>query len=187
VKILIIDNYDSFTYNLAHYVEAIIGVQVDVVRNDVLDFDQISCYDKIIISPGPGLPSQAGGLMSALDIIPKDTPVLAVCLGMQAYAENSGLALYNLAQTRHGIQVKCDIDVSSVIYRGLSTQIEIGLYHSWAVVPANFEEWKVTGRSEEGVIMSMDHCVKPIYCVQFHPESVLTPQGKIIIANFLNN
>jgi anthranilate synthase component 2 len=185
VKILIIDNYDSFTYNLAHYVEAIIGARVDVFRNDVLDFNQLSSYDKIIISPGPGLPSEAGDLMPALKFIPENTPVLAVCLGMQAYAEKSGLALYNLAQTRHGIQVICELDVSSMLYQGLPSQIEVGLYHSWAVESNNLEEWNVTGKSEDGVIMSMDHRIKPIYCVQFHPESVLTPQGKKIIANFL--
>ncbi len=186
MKILIIDNYDSFTFNLAHYIEGIIGENVEVVRNDQLKLDELPLYDKVVISPGPGLPKESGLLMEALINIPVETPVLAICLGMQAYAELAGISLYNLDSTCHGITVECELDTSSVLFKDLSDVTEVGLYHSWAVKNELTNDWKVTAISSKGVLMGMAHVQKPIYCVQFHPESVLTPQGKKMVNNFIN-
>lgn len=186
MKILIIDNYDSFTFNLAHYLESFIDESVTVIRNDQLDLELLGHYDRIVISPGPGLPDEAGYLMEAIQQIPVNTPVLAVCLGMQAYALHSGGDIFNLEKIHHGVQVDCSFDQSSILFRNLKKQNQVGLYHSWAVVDNLTEDWKVTARSLEGVIMAMEHVAKPIFCVQFHPESVLTPQGKLMVKNFLD-
>jgi anthranilate synthase component 2 len=186
LKILIIDNYDSFTYNLAHYIEGVVDQDVDVVRNDVLSIETLHQYDKIVISPGPGLPRDAGLLLKAIQVIPESTPVLAVCLGMQAYAENDGISLYNLKQTRHGVDIQCKLDTTCIIFHDLPSEINVGLYHSWAVDKALNSNWKATSTSAEGVLMSMSHARKPIHCVQFHPESVLTPKGKQMIDNFIS-
>ncbi len=186
MKILIIDNYDSFTFNLAHYIEGITCENVEVIRNDQVELDQLSRYDKIVISPGPGLPKESGLLMEALINIPDETPVLAICLGMQAYAELAGIALYNLEDTCHGISVDCELDTRSLLFIDLPDFAEVGLYHSWAVSNDLTEDWRVTAISKEGVLMGMSHVQKPIHCVQFHPESVLTPHGKKMVINFIN-
>lgn len=185
MKILIIDNYDSFTYNLVHYIEGVIDDSVTVVRNDQIDLSQLSHVDRIVISPGPGLPHESGSLLKAIEAIPHSTPVLAVCLGMQAYAVSSGAELFNQEKIHHGVQVKCKLDVSSTLFKGIDEEVVVGLYHSWAVVDNLSHEWRITARSEEGVIMAMEHRSKPLFCVQFHPESVLTPQGKVMIENFI--
>lgn len=187
LKILIIDNYDSFTYNLAHYIEGIINDSVDVVRNDRLRIEELTKYDKIVISPGPGLPQDAGVLMQAINNIPISTPVLGVCLGMQALAQFDGIKLFNLNDIRHGVSVKCTVENSNVLFNGLPDSIEVGLYHSWAVKKELNKDWNVTATSGEGILMAMSHKIKPIHCVQFHPESVLTPAGRKIIKNFILN
>lgn len=186
MKILIIDNYDSFTYNLAHYIEGIIDDQVTVMRNDHIDFEILPQFERIVISPGPGLPEQSGDLMRALELIPDSTTVLAVCLGMQAYALTTGGAIYNLDCIHHGVQVRCDFDNTAKLFQGVEEKGIVGLYHSWAVESPLPKEWRVTARSEEGVIMAMEHLIKPVHCVQFHPESVLTPDGRRMVANFIH-
>lgn len=186
MKILIIDNYDSFTYNLVHYIEGIVDDQITVVRNDEIDAVRISDFDRIVISPGPGLPSESGNLLKAIESIPQSTPVLAVCLGMQAYAVSSRNKLFNQEKIHHGVQVGCHLETTSPLFTGIEKEVVVGLYHSWAVVDELSEEWQITARSVEGVIMAMEHRSKPIFCVQFHPESVLTPQGKKMVENFLN-
>lgn len=185
MKILIIDNYDSFTFNLAHYIEGIIEDEVEVVRNDAINLNELSRFDKVVISPGPGLPGESGMLMRAIGRIPESTPVLAICLGMQAYAEQDGIELYNLENTCHGISVSSSLDTSCVIFEGLPETTEVGLYHSWAVKNELNDKWRITATSSEGVLMGMSHVSKPIHCVQFHPESVLTPEGKKIVRNFI--
>jgi anthranilate synthase component 2 len=186
LKILIIDNYDSFTFNLAHYIEGVTGEDVEVIRNDLVKLNELSKYDKIVISPGPGLPKQSGLLMEALVNIPDNTPVLAICLGMQAYAELGGIPLFNLENTCHGISVDCKLDTGFVLFKGLPDSTEVGLYHSWAVRNDLTEQWKATAISSSGILMGMSHVRKPIHCVQFHPESVLTPEGKNMVMNFIN-
>lgn len=186
MKILIIDNYDSFTYNLVHYIEGMTNEECVVMRNDQIDIDALPTFDRIVISPGPGLPNEAGGLLEAIANIPKETPVLAVCLGMQAYALFSGNEIYNLNSIHHGVQVRSSFDQSSLLFEGVESPSLVGLYHSWAVRDQLPPDWKPIAFSEEGVLMGMEHRQYPIYCVQFHPESILTPQGKKMVRNFLN-
>ncbi len=186
LKVLLIDNYDSFTFNLSHYIESDEQNKVDVIRNDEINISDLRKYDKIVISPGPGLPADAGRLMKVLDHIPLDMPVLAVCLGMQAYAEWTHLKIYNLSETKHGLTIQVKVDQSNILFKGLPENIKVGLYHSWAVEEATSDEWDFTAKSEEGVLMAMSHRKRPIHCVQFHPESVLTPRGREIIDNFIS-
>ena len=185
LKVLIIDNYDSFTFNLAHYIEGIIENEVVVVRNDKIILEELRNFDKIVISPGPGLPKDSGMLMKALGSIPESTPVLGICLGMQAYAELEGMELFNLERTCHGISISSSLDTSSLLFEGLPEKTEVGLYHSWAVKNKLNENWRSTAISSQGVLMGMSHVTKPIHCVQFHPESVLTPEGRNIVRNFI--
>jgi anthranilate synthase/aminodeoxychorismate synthase-like glutamine amidotransferase len=184
VRILLIDNYDSFTYNLVHYLVGE-GADVEVVRNDELRAVQLNSFDKVVISPGPGLPEESGQLLEFLDKITGRAPILGVCLGMQALAIHAGGMLYNLEQVRHGVSVKCDFDPNSPLFKGLENPFFVGLYHSWAVKEPLLSGYNVIARSEEGVIMAMQHESLPVFAVQFHPESVLTPHGKRLISNFL--
>lgn len=186
MRILIIDNYDSFTFNLKHDLERVEGVDVDVVRNDELDFHQFESYDRIVLSPGPGLPNEAGQLMDALEHLKKiDIPVLGVCLGLQAMVENSGGEIYNLGTVRHGVSFPAKADVDDNLYRGLKSEQRFGLYHSWAALKPLSKEWKITAESEEGIIMSIRHTSLPWVAVQYHPESVLSPNGRLILKNWI--
>lgn len=186
MKVLIVDNYDSFTYNLKHYVEQL-NVDVVVKRNDELLLDEINRYDKLILSPGPGLPSETPMMFEILERFHLEKPILGVCLGMQGIAEYFGGKLRNQEQVKHGVQTKVQIDTSSQLYQGLPSVIEVGLYHSWCVdeyvVPKLLT---VTGVSSEHVIMSFEHHKLPVFGVQFHPESVMTPLGNQIIRNFVS-
>ncbi|MGM0478901.1 MAG: anthranilate synthase component II [Bacteroidota bacterium] len=184
MKILLIDNYDSFTYNLLHYLEAKGHVEVEVWRNDAIDFTTVHQFHAVVISPGPGQPREAGQLMDFIAELDVAMPVLAVCLGMQAYALQTGGSIYNLERIHHGQSVQCVIDTASALFRGLPGKIEVGLYHSWAVDHVD-KAWKVIATSSEDVLMGIQHEEKPIYAVQFHPESVLTPHGQRMIDNFL--
>lgn len=184
MKILLIDNYDSFTYNILHYLEANQLVEVDVWRNDAIDFNKIHEFHAVVISPGPGQPGEAGQLMKFIASLDAAMPVLAVCLGMQAYALHTDGSIYNLDRIHHGRSIQCTIDTASPLFRGLPLTIEVGLYHSWAVDHVD-RAWKVIATSSEDVLMGIQHEEKPIYAVQFHPESVLTPHGKRMIDNFL--
>ena len=184
MKILVVDNFDSFTFNLVHYLEAF-DCEVDVFRNNELDGVDASAYDKIVLSPGPGLPRESGQLMRFIAEQFDHKPVLGVCLGMQALAEFSGEELYNLSRVRHGIAEQMNIDQSGKLFTGLPQQFEVGLYHSWAVKLADKSAWLPLAYSESGVLMAMQHRDLPLYGVQFHPESILTGHGKQIIRNFL--
>jgi len=181
-RILLLDNYDSFTYNLSHYIEAE-GAKVDVVLNDQIDCLLLDMYDKIILSPGPGLPNDSGRLMEVIRLSVGERPVLGVCLGMQGLIEYLGGELYNQNKVKHGVSEFIQLKNSS-LFDGLPETIEVGLYHSWAGDESG--DYKVTARSDQGTVMAMENVSKQLYGVQFHPESILTPQGKEIIQNFLS-
>ena len=186
MKVLTVDNYDSFTYNLKHYVEQL-NVNVVVKRNDELTLDEIYAYDKLILSPGPGLPSETPMMSEILERFYREKPILGVCLGMQGIAEHFGGKLRNQKQVKHGVRAEVVIDNSSKLYQGLPSTIKTGLYHSWCVDEYTVPEvLKVTGRSSENVIMSFEHNDLPVYGVQFHPESVMTDFGIQIVTNFLH-
>lgn len=186
MKVLIVDNYDSFTYNLFHIVQAC-NVEVDVVRNDQLNFESIKDYDKLILSPGPGLPSETENMYRLLEQFADKMPILGVCLGMQGMAEFFGAQLENQKSVKHGVQEKVMIQAESKLFKGVPQSFSAGLYHSWKVVthslPQNFI---CTSFSENDVLMSMEHTTLPLYGVQFHPESILTEHGNQIMMNFLN-
>ena len=189
MKILLLDNYDSFTYNLLHYAEMNEGVQVTVYRNDEISLETPEQFDKIILSPGPGLPSEAG-LMN--DIILKyadSKPILGVCLGMQAIAKVFGGKLYNLPQVMHGVASPVRVlDRNEILFRGLPETFAGGRYHSWVVdkeaLPTCFS---ITAVDTHEYIMALRHTEKNICGVQFHPESVLTEFGREIIRNWIEN
>jgi len=189
MKILVIDNYDSFTYNLVHYIERVIKVPVEVRRNDKLEPGEVEAYDKILISPGPGIPDEAGLTKEIIRRFGPVKSILGVCLGHQAIAEVFGGTISNMNQVFHGIssQMKQTVD-DEYLFAGVPAEFEAGRYHSWIVdkesLPADLE---VTAVSEEGLIMAMRHRNYDVRGVQFHPESVLTEYGGLMILNWLNH
>ena len=185
MKIVIIDNYDSFTYNLSHLVKEL-GAEVDVVRNDQFSLDDIESYSKIILSPGPGIPSEAGLLLDVIRTYAGRKPILGVCLGHQAIGEVFGGKLENLSDVLHGVATPCHIIADDPIFSGIERDITIGRYHSWVVSKDGFPEClEVTAVSDEGQIMALRHKTLNVRGIQFHPESVLTPDGKKMILNWL--
>ena len=185
MKILIVDNYDSFTYNLSHYAKSYAS-EVEVVRNDVLIFEDLERFDKIIISPGPGLPKETRNLFEVLKRFHKEKPILGVCLGMQGIAQFFGGSLLNQEKVKHGVEEIITITEPSKLFEAIPSTIKVGLYHSWKINPENFpEELRITAISDSGVIMALEHKALPIYGVQFHPESIMTEYGKMIISNFV--
>ena len=185
MKIVIIDNYDSFTYNLAHLVKAL-GAEVTVLRNDRFQMHQLATADKLILSPGPGIPEEAGMLLDVIRTYAGRKPILGVCLGHQAIGEVFGGSLVNLSEVFHGVQTPAVIKRSDYLFEGLPQEIAVGRYHSWVVatdgLPAQLE---VLASSHEGQIMALRHKDYDIRGIQFHPESVLTPDGQTIINNWL--
>lgn len=186
-KILVFDNYDSFTYNLVHYVQNAGNHQVDVVLNDELPLDEAKKYDGIILSPGPGLPSEAGSLLPLIDKYKSTKRIFGVCLGQQAIAEVFGGSLINLSKVYHGLATPVSFsNPRHYLFEGLSDTIEAGRYHSWVVDPATLPGCLQTEAVDEnGQIMALSHKEFDICSVQFHPESVLTPEGMKIIINWL--
>ncbi len=188
-RILILDNYDSFTYNLVHYVNDFSGFEVDVIRNDQMTVAETDRYDGIILSPGPGLPRDAGILNGLVSHCSKNKRIFGVCLGMQSIAEVWGGKLLNLATVFHG--VAAPVKVSSpphYIFSGMPAQFEGGRYHSWVVDPDRIpDSLRVEAVDDKGNIMALSHIQHDVCGVQFHPESILTPMGKTIIKNWLNN
>ena len=185
MKVFILDNYDSFTYNLSHYVESF-DVEVCVRLNDQFELSEIEEFDKIILSPGPGLPKDAGKLMEVIQQYHSTKPILGVCLGMQAIGDFFGEKLINLETVKHGVQEEILITSPSPIFETIDSSLLVGLYHSWAIQPfENNVNIEITSKSEFGVTMSIQHKKLPVYGVQFHPESILTPEGKKIIENFI--
>ena len=185
MKTVIIDNYDSFTYNLAHLVKEL-GTEVDVLRNDKFELEELEKYDKIILSPGPGIPEEAGLLLEVIRTYAGRKPLLGVCLGEQAIGQAFGGKLTNLSEVFHGIQTNVKIKNKDYIFSGLPTEIPVGRYHSWVVDTEGFpEELVITAISSEGQIMALKHREYDVHGIQFHPESVLTPDGKQIVGNWL--
>ena len=196
MKIVIIDNYDSFTYNLSHLVKEL-GAEVTVVRNDQFKLEDLEQFSKIILSPGPGIPSEAGLLCDVIRTYAGKKPILGVCLGHQAIGEVFGAKLVNLSQVFHGVATPCHIIVDDPIFSGIERNITIGRYHSWVVSREGLPEClEVTAESDEGLrvgdgtsgmgqIMALRHRELNIRGIQFHPESVLTPDGKKMLQNWM--
>ena len=196
--VVIIDNYDSFTYNLAHLVKEL-GVEVEVLRNDQFKLEELEPYEKIILSPGPGIPEEAGLLLDVIRTYAGQKPILGVCLGEQAIGQVFGGKLINLSNVFHGIQTNVKIHKEGedtkkgilekdYIFRGLPEEISVGRYHSWVVDTGQFpEDLAVTAVSPEGQIMALKHRIYDVRGIQFHPESILTPDGKTILKNWLFN
>lgn len=202
MKILVFDNYDSFTYNLVHLVEKIINEKVDVHRNDQIALEKVKDYDKIILSPGPGIPSEAGLLLPLIKEYAASKSILGVCLGHQAIGEAFGGKLVNLSTVYHGIATPIKLvtaqssGANSIaveqsrknLFEGLPEELEVGRYHSWVVSNENFPDvLEVTAQDDNGFIMGLQHKTYDVQGVQFHPESVLTPQGEVILRNWLKN
>ena len=189
MRILVFDNYDSFTYNLVHLVEKITHIKVDVYRNDQIALEEVKEYDKIILSPGPGIPEEAGLLLPLIKEYAATKSILGVCLGHQAIGEAFGGKLINLSTVYHGVATNCQLSIeNSQLFKGLPSVIEVGRYHSWIVSDENFPgELEVTARDDNGYIMGLQHKTYDVQGVQFHPESVLTPDGEKILINWLKD
>jgi anthranilate synthase component 2 len=186
-KILIFDNYDSFTYNLLHTVQSLGHSEVDVIRNDRMTLEEVERYDKIILSPGPGLPEEAGLLLPLIERYAATKCILGVCLGHQAIGQLFGAKLENIPHVFHGVQTPAQIVAEDYLFAGLPEEMEVGRYHSWIVSSENFpSELQITALDKEGAIMALRHRTLDLHGVQFHPESILTPQGTAIIRNFLD-
>jgi anthranilate synthase component II len=191
MRILVFDNYDSFTYNLVHLVEKIMHQKVDVYRNDQIPMELVQDYDKIILSPGPGIPEEAGMLLPLIKEYAATKSILGVCLGHQAIGEAFGGKLINLSTVYHGVATKIDVgrrnpEARSPLFEGLPEELEVGRYHSWIVSDENFpKDLEVTARDANNYIMALQHKKYDVQGVQFHPESVLTPDGESILRNWL--
>ncbi|WP_422859282.1 anthranilate synthase component II [Flagellimonas sp. S174] len=185
-KILMIDNYDSFTYNLVHYLEDL-DCDVTVKRNDQLTLEEVEPFEEIVLSPGPGIPDEAGLLKSIIETYAPTKRIFGVCLGQQAIGEVFGGSLVNMDQVYHGIATTIQIVEEDIIYKDMPKKIEVGRYHSWVVHPDLPEELEATSVDENGQVMSLRHKTLDVIAVQFHPESVLTPQGKQMLKNWLDN
>jgi len=188
MKVLIIDNYDSFTYNLVHIVQSILNQKVDVVRNDKLDIDKVAEYDKIILSPGPGIPDEAGFLKDVIKRYAPQKSIFGVCLGLQAIGEVFGAELINLTEVFHGVATEIFIKSPDYIFEGIDKKFMAGRYHSWVVSNKDLpEDLEITAIDSENQIMAIKHKKYDVKGVQFHPESILTKEGQDIIRNFLKN
>ena len=185
MKVVIIDNYDSFTYNLSHLVKEL-GAEVTVLRNDQFEMTDLEPYSKIILSPGPGIPSEAGLLIDVIRTYAGKKPILGVCLGHQAIGEVFGAKLENLSEVFHGVATPCHIIADDPIFSGIPHDITIGRYHSWVVSREDFPDClEITAVSEQGQIMALRHRELNVRGIQFHPESVLTPDGKKMLQNWM--
>jgi anthranilate synthase component 2 len=187
MKILVFDNYDSFTYNLVHLVEKITHEKVDVFRNDEIDLKEVNKYDKIILSPGPGIPEEAGLLLPLIKQYAATKSMLGVCLGHQAIGEAFGGTLVNLSKVYHGVSTNCQLSiVNCQLFEGMPSNFEVGRYHSWVISDKDFpNELEITAIDDNGYIMALQHKTYDVQGVQFHPESVLTPDGEKIMRNWL--
>ena len=187
-KIAVIDNYDSFTYNLVHYLEDLDNM-VTVLRNDEFELEELQAFDQILLSPGPGIPDEAGLLKAVISKYAESKSILGVCLGQQAIGEVFGGSLINLDKVYHGVATKVTQCVKDeTLFDGLPNEFEVGRYHSWVVANANFPPvLEITSKDDNGQIMSLRHRTLDVKGVQFHPESVLTPFGKKIIENWVND
>lgn len=186
MRVLIIDNYDSFTYNLVHQVEQFVS-DFEVHRNDAISLEAAGQFDKILLSPGPGLPNDAGIMPALISKYSETKSILGICLGMQGIAEAFGGTLYNMPEVRHGEITKCSIsDNKAPLFQGIASPFEVGHYHSWAVQAAGLPDCLIpTAVDEDGTLMALRHRTLDVRGVQFHPESVMTPQGLKMIGNWV--
>lgn len=188
MKLLVLDNYDSFTFNLVQILRQITGGPVDVFRNDKIALEDVAAYDKILLSPGPGLPSESGILLDLIRTYAPTKSILGICLGEQAIGEVFGARLENLSHVFHGVSSSCKVtDVKSPLFEGLPAEFTVGRYHSWVVSKEGFpgDVLEITAEEENGQIMGLQHKSYDVQGVQFHPESVLTPKGRRIMENWL--
>lgn len=186
-NILVIDNYDSFTYNLVHAIQDIVGHDITIWRNDEIDFDEIENFEYIILSPGPGIPEEAGDLKKVIEDYSSKKKMLGVCLGHQAIGEVYGAVLQNLDEVYHGVQTPILKSGNSKLLEGLEESFPGGRYHSWVIEKNTLsDDFLITSTDEYGEIMSFKHKKLNLHGVQFHPESILTPDGNTILKNFLN-
>ena len=187
MKVLVIDNYDSFTYNLVHYLEDL-DCEVIVKRNDKFDLEEVGSFDKIVLSPGPGIPDEAGLLKPLIERYAATKSILGVCLGQQAIGEVFGGRIHNLDTVYHGVATKITLSVDDEnLFAGLDSSFEVGRYHSWVVDADLPDELEATSYDENGQVMSLRHKIFDVKGVQFHPESVLTPNGKQLLKNWINS
>ena len=187
MKILVIDNYDSFTYNLVQYIREIVPYPVDIFRNDAISIGDVELYDIIVLSPGPGIPSESGITPDVITQYHETKSILGVCLGHQAIGEAFGGTLHNLAQVYHGVSTEIQVTRKDILFEGLESSFEAGRYHSWIVKKENFPTClEITAEDRSGTIMALRHKEFNVRGVQFHPESILTPEGKLILKNFFN-
>jgi anthranilate synthase component 2 len=188
MKILVLDNYDSFTYNLVHIIEKIGGCDVSVFRNDKIGLSQVEAYDKVVLSPGPGIPSEAGILMKLVKQYMTSKPILGVCLGHQAIAEVFGGKLINLSKVHHGVATQMKIIAKDYMFEGLPESYSVGRYHSWAVEKKSIpEDFVITAVDIEDEILAISHKKHDLKGVQFHPESILTEHGEKLMYNWLKH
>ncbi len=187
-KVLVLDNYDSFTYNLVHIIREHGGCTVDVFRNDEITEKEVASYDWLVLSPGPGLPDEAGIMKQVIKRYVSEKKILGVCLGMQAIGEVFGGSLFNLPQVYHGVASPLfREEKKDPVFKGIPEKFTAGRYHSWVINEKDFpENLTITSRDEQGRIMSIRHREYPVFGLQFHPESILTPYGKQMIFNFLD-
>ena len=188
MKVAVIDNYDSFTYNLVHYLEDL-GAKVTVFRNDEFDLQELDSFQKILLSPGPGIPDEAGLLKQAVKHFASTKSILGICLGQQAIGEVFGGSLINLEKVYHGVATKVTLEVNDEeLFKDIPTEFEVGRYHSWVVSNDGFpEDLEITSKDENGQLMSLRHKKLDVKGVQFHRESGLTPHGKTILKNWLES
>ncbi len=184
--VFVIDNYDSFTYNLVHYLEEF-NCKVTVKRNDKFNLDELDMFNYILLSPGPGIPNESGLLKAAIKRFASTKNILGICLGQQAIAEVFGGSLINLKEVFHGVSTTIDITKTDYLFEGLENKIQVGRYHSWVVNPNLPDCLEATSVDSDGQIMSLRHCVLDVRGMQFHPESVLTPNGKELLKNWVNH
>lgn len=186
MKILVLDNYDSFTYNLVHYLERVSDASIEVHRNDKITLKEIEKFDKILLSPGPGIPSEAGILLDVIKTYASSKSILGVCLGQQAIAEAFGGSLSNLSEVFHGVSTPIEIITEDSLFKNIPKKLNVGRYHSWAVNKDNLpSDLVVTAVDEQGSIMALKHETYDVKGVQFHPESVLTEHGLQMIENWI--
>jgi anthranilate synthase component 2 len=186
MKILVFDNYDSFTYNLVQYLERVSPAKVDVFRNDKISIEEIAGYDKILLSPGPGLPSEAGILLEVIRMYAPTKSIFGVCLGQQAIGEVFGAKLLNLDSVYHGVATEMEVVKEDLLFKGLPKKFKAGRYHSWVVDEKNFpNDLEITCIDENGYVMGLRHKIYDVRGVQFHPESILTEYGLEMIGNWV--
>ena len=188
MKILVLDNYDSFTYNLVHIIREL-GYEMDIFRNDKIDLEEVKKYDKILLSPGPGIPDEAGIMKEVIATYSPTKSILGVCLGHQGIGEAFGAKLYNIPNVLHGVTSKAMVtDKSEKLFKDVPDQFEVCHYHSWAIVAESIpSDLKVTATNPDGLVMAIAHRKFDARGVQFHPESIMTEHGKKIIQNWLIN